>query len=192
MNAILYDFHGEIRKISTIVGWKKCIWSVSTLFVIHPAIFQTHHSAGSEMLNPCHAEYIKMPHPFLLVSQSDYLIQIVDINSHTEWQTVQIQISWLLQKYGNIKHFQHFILFKPAHDKSYNKTIIIQVVPKRYSCSFCWFSLMSQRKTKSTIRLMWPTKTQISHRYIHPVWQGFLFISLSTQYGKGSCLSLFG
>ena len=33
-----------------------------------------------------------------MVSQSDYFIQIVDINSHTEWQTVQIQISWLLQK----------------------------------------------------------------------------------------------
>ena len=35
-------------------------------------------------------------HPLLIASQSDYLIQIVDINSHTEWQTVQIQISWLL------------------------------------------------------------------------------------------------
>ena len=39
-----------------------------------------------------------MPRPFLIVSQSDYLIQIVDIISHTKWQTVQIQISWLLQK----------------------------------------------------------------------------------------------
>ena len=38
----------------------------------------------------------KMPHPFQILSQSDYLIQIVDINSHTEWQTVQIQISWQL------------------------------------------------------------------------------------------------
>ena len=36
--------------------------------------------------------------PFLVFSLSNYLIQIVDINSHTEWQTVQIQISWLLQK----------------------------------------------------------------------------------------------
>ena len=27
-----------------------------------------------------------------------YLIQIVEINSHTYWQTVEIQISWLLQK----------------------------------------------------------------------------------------------
>ena len=38
-----------------------------------------------------------MPRPFLIVSQSDYLILIVDINLHTEWQTVQIQISWLPQ-----------------------------------------------------------------------------------------------
>ena len=37
-------------------------------------------------------------HPFLIVSQSDCLIQVVDINSHTEWQTVQIQFIWLLQK----------------------------------------------------------------------------------------------
>ena len=39
-----------------------------------------------------------MPRPFLIFSQSDYLIQIVDINSHTCWQIVQIQIIWLLQK----------------------------------------------------------------------------------------------
>ena len=30
-------------------------------------------------LHPYHAEYIPMPHPLLIVSQSDYLIQIVDI-----------------------------------------------------------------------------------------------------------------
>ena len=34
-----------------------------------------------------------MPRPLLIFSQSDYLIQIVDIKSHTERQTVQIQIS---------------------------------------------------------------------------------------------------
>ena len=39
-----------------------------------------------------------MSHPLLIISQSDCLIQVVDANSHTEWQTVQIQISWLLQK----------------------------------------------------------------------------------------------
>ena len=49
-------------------------------------------------LNPCPAEYIKMPCPLLIFSQSDYLIYIVHINSDTQWQTVQIQISWLLQK----------------------------------------------------------------------------------------------
>ena len=36
-----------------------------------------------------------MPHLLLIVSQSDSFIQIVDINSHSEWQTVHIQISWL-------------------------------------------------------------------------------------------------
>ena len=50
------------------------------------------------IFNPCPTEYNKMPHPLLILSQSDYLIQIVHINSHTLWQTVQIQISWLLQK----------------------------------------------------------------------------------------------
>ena len=36
-----------------------------------------------------------MLRPLLILSQSGYLIQIVDINLHTWWQTVQIQISWL-------------------------------------------------------------------------------------------------
>ena len=34
-----------------------------------------------------------MPCPLLTFSQSDYLIQIVDTNSHSKWQTMQIQIS---------------------------------------------------------------------------------------------------
>ena len=36
--------------------------------------------------NPCPAEEIKLTHPLQISSQSDYLIQIDDINSHTEWQ----------------------------------------------------------------------------------------------------------
>ena len=43
-----------------------------------------------------------MPHLLLIVSQSDYLIQVIDTNSNTEWQTVQIHISWLLQKPTNL------------------------------------------------------------------------------------------
>ena len=39
-----------------------------------------------------------MSHPLLIFSQSEHLIQLVDINSHTRWQTVHIQISWLLKK----------------------------------------------------------------------------------------------
>ena len=38
-----------------------------------------------------------MPRPFKIFSQLDYLIQTFYINSHTERQTVQIQISWLLR-----------------------------------------------------------------------------------------------
>ena len=43
-----------------------------------------------------------MPHPFLIFRQSDDLIHIAHINSRTEWQTVQIQISWLLQKQSEL------------------------------------------------------------------------------------------
>ena len=39
-----------------------------------------------------------MPFPLLIVSQSDYSIQVVYSNSHTECLTVQIQIRWLLKK----------------------------------------------------------------------------------------------
>ena len=39
-----------------------------------------------------------MPRPLLISSQSDYLIRVFDRNTHIWWQTVQIQISWLLQK----------------------------------------------------------------------------------------------
>ena len=39
-----------------------------------------------------------MPWPLLIFSQSGYSIQIIVRNLHTWWQTVQIQISWLLQK----------------------------------------------------------------------------------------------
>ena len=55
-----------------------------------------HFLRNMEPLN-CHAVYIKMPSPFLIFSQSDYLILVVDTNSHTHWQTVQIQISWSSQ-----------------------------------------------------------------------------------------------
>ena len=39
-----------------------------------------------------------MPRPLPIFSQSNHLIKVADIYSHTKWQTVQIQISWLLQK----------------------------------------------------------------------------------------------
>ena len=62
--------------------------SLSLLF-----LYSRHHSILTlAMLNKlrCHTN--------LIFSQSDCLFQIVAISSHTEWQTVQIQISWLLKK----------------------------------------------------------------------------------------------
>ena len=70
-------FHGEIRKI------------------IHDIVCRYSLISGA-VVNPSHAEYLKMPCPPLIFSQSDYLSSIVAINSQTKWQTVQIQISWLL------------------------------------------------------------------------------------------------
>ena len=34
------------------------------------------------LINPCHAEEIKMPCPLLIFSQSHYLIQVFDTSSH--------------------------------------------------------------------------------------------------------------
>ena len=58
--------------------------------------FCPHSGLHRGLVNPYPAEYIKMPRPLLIFSQSEYLIGIVAINLHTSWQTVQIQISWLL------------------------------------------------------------------------------------------------
>ena len=78
-----------------------CAAAKAALVHLCPHMFQIHIFAwrGSIMLNinPCPAAYIKMSRPIQIFSQSNCLIQIVDINSHTEWQTVYIQISWLLK-----------------------------------------------------------------------------------------------
>ena len=37
----------------------------------------------TNLFNPCHAEYIKMPSPLIVFGQSDNLIQVVDTKPHT-------------------------------------------------------------------------------------------------------------
>ena len=44
---------------------------------------KSHIHAKIKYFNYCRAEYTKMPRPLLIFSQSDYLVQIVDTNSHT-------------------------------------------------------------------------------------------------------------
>ena len=58
-----------------------------------------------------------MPYPLLIVSQSDYLTQVVNTNSHTEWQTVQIQISWLTDL---DLHCLQKGYIRAQHDQGYN------------------------------------------------------------------------
>ena len=63
--------------------------------------YQMPHSAASDLglrclpftfLGASRLQWVKMSSPLLIVSQSHNLIQIVDINSHTDWKTVQIWI----------------------------------------------------------------------------------------------------
>ena len=51
-----------------------------------------------------------MQHPLLISSQSDNLSHFFDRNSHIEWQTVQIQIIWLLQKQTDLDLGLHCLL----------------------------------------------------------------------------------
>ena len=66
-------------------------WSGSTLFSKAGYI-----RTSRTRVNSCHAEYNKMPHP-LLTEPIRWLDPGCWYNSPTEWQTVQIQISWLLR-----------------------------------------------------------------------------------------------
>ena len=72
-----------------------------------------------QIFNPCHSEWIKMPRPLLVFSQSDYLTH-VDTNSHTIWQTVQIQNSWLLQKPTDLD----LLCFQKQGISGFSRTIV--------------------------------------------------------------------
>ena len=56
--------------------WQEVLWSRKNKISLDRDVM---------ILNPCHTEYIKMPRPFLIISQSDNLILSVDINSHTTY-----------------------------------------------------------------------------------------------------------
>ena len=66
-----------------------------------------------EYINPCHVKWIKMPHPLLIISQSDYLIQTVDLfaylmtNSADPDQLASSEANWfgskLFAKAGHIQ-----------------------------------------------------------------------------------------
>ena len=70
-----------------------------------------------------------MPRPFQIFSQSDYLIQIVDINSHTELQTIQIQYS--VFSFDKYVHFFLLNIVKLQMQISILADILIFDVPQK-------------------------------------------------------------
>ena len=78
--------------------WLLFMYPVPPCFSLCALHITTIQLLGMVLFNPCYAKQSNMPRPLLVFRQSDYLIQVVDTNSNTEWQAVQIQISWLLQK----------------------------------------------------------------------------------------------
>ena len=117
-----------------------------------------------------------MPRLLPIYSQSDYLIQIVAINSHTYCQTVQIQISWLLQKptdldlhclqrqgtsgFSRTRVNLNFVLFMHCH--LLFPSSFVSLFPLFYSlfCPFFSFSL--------GMFLLWPS-TKIVQAVM--IWQ---------------------
>ena len=103
-----------------------------------------------------------MPHQLLIFSQSDWLIQTDAINSHTSWQTVQIQISWLFQKPTDLDlhclQRQGISGFKRTKAKKFisytekNMGILLSflyghIQPKM--CFFWWYESQGDPRTKN-------------------------------------------
>ena len=105
-----------IENISRSICTKECCWSkgglIRNLLIISRTPIQLNHRGRLQMDTPgrfsvpasdgytwqifCAFYQGKQLLSLPVFSWSDYMIQIVAINSHTKWQIVQIQISWLL------------------------------------------------------------------------------------------------
>ena len=109
MSTHKLGFCGEIRNIPVFFGWKKKNKKKTPYGdVLHMyKKFNLSHFWNSNCaliedcykkltFNPCHVEYMKMQCPLLIVSQSFCFIKAFDTNSRVKWETVQIQINWLL------------------------------------------------------------------------------------------------
>ena len=102
-----------------------------------------------------------MPHPFQILSQSDYLIQIADINSYTEWQIVQIQISWLLQKPTDLDlhclQWQDIYRFSRTRVKTFSTSpLMLNILGKMFSrCHIEIFFLIFPEGWEDILFLGW-------------------------------------
>ena len=86
-----------------------------------------------------------MPRPLLIISQSD-LIQIVDIISRTEWQTVQIQISWFFQKSSDLDLQSLQRQFISRFSRTRVKHVALNIA--LLSTKKCWYSYLSKKQQK--------------------------------------------
>ena len=108
-----------------VCGWHPCLLSDNVLSFLTFVI-----------LNKC-----KMSHPLLIVSRSDYLIQVVNKNSQTEWQTVQILISWplhqLIRIYTVCKSGMNLVSVGPGLRYLFLSYSLSSKRQFRYWCWFC-------------------------------------------------------
>ena len=74
------DVSKTARRVASSTDPDKKLHSVVSDLGLHCFLWP---SVPIHSFNCCHAEYIKMPRPLLIFSHSDYLIQIVAINSNT-------------------------------------------------------------------------------------------------------------
>ena len=66
LSIFFFQFYLKIECRSTIYKGAWVVLDIKLLFIIR--------------LNPCRAEWIKIPRPLLFFTQSDYLIRVVDTN----------------------------------------------------------------------------------------------------------------
>ena len=135
--------------------------------------------ADAFFVNPCHADKLRC-----------YWIQIVDVNSHTDWQTVQIHISWLLQKPTDLdlhclqkqgisgwQDLIYFVFVLSFHNKYIHWTIFV-ITSLFYGKTL---NYMSSNVRLRTFTHMCPIKTQISLRiraairsvHLFSAWRNF-------------------
>ena len=84
MKALIQLHIHSVISVFFALGVNYTLQASTLIIVMHYVHVVYVYAVCSLILNHCHFEYIKMPGPFQVASQSNYLIQAVDTNLHTE------------------------------------------------------------------------------------------------------------